>query len=428
MICKVCHNENQCSEFICHRCINTSPNLLLPLRLKVIQERTLRDQYSKQVDEILSQSLYWASHNEESSNQNENGRNIPLLGTQLQRVQMIKEVRRNNKIKQGIGMIQDRIERKRNDLVHLRELLKGDKEDNTKKDNTFLHGISDIKFKVSQVTPFLTNEQEKKLGQLNRWFVVKSRAKGHIYSMFYQRMVSMSMIQQFYDDNNNNTDNITIDTIRTSLRMYYQYLKLVCDIFYIPLPFTLACESISINIDETQVYECLTRLVFCCVLVCRDLKLFPQSNRAGKRSPSNSTVGLLLDEYDIDELVYCISQRLVLDRCQKNRFFGEISLELQLIQEYIEERCKKSNATVLLPSQQIDRLLAQDGYHSFTVNKSSGDTQRNKTQLNKPNKPLPFKKTSGNRTSKVTETAQHISPRTNTNKTATTTDRWFVVG
>lgn len=435
MICRVCQNENRCSNYVCYRCINTSPKLLLTWRFKLLEVRVIRDKLSKMVNTALEEGL-----NESMGLTERNGNSLTsVLGLQLKRVQIIKEVRRNNKIKQNIHLMEAQIDKKREKILLMKQLLSEHKNDRVPDLDVLKRRIGEWKSKNDIISTFVTKQQKRKLQQLNKWF---GHDEGFTFDDFKLFNLPVFSLQMF-------KENITNENTITSLRISLQYIEMVTKILYIPVPYSFdSCCDIDINMDY-----CVGLLTYCCIMICDKLNMFPCS-----KSPYIDNIKLWLKEYDINEILYYISrgERLHVKREEqeensdnnKNNFIWTLAM----IQEVIDDLCsddtngsgtgmRSTKDTVLL-----SRISSVKGKDAGTVHRPSSHDKRLRylqtqrlPQATNPNNAAIKRGTDGEKAHPSEKSAKHHSTitaaATNTATTTTATvttsppqDRWFVVG
>lgn len=470
MICKICNNENRCPYFICYRCINTSPNLIFPLKIKLIQEISITKKLSEQVNTILEGSLKYRKNNSDSNTISNDDRNIiKILGYQLKKVQLFKELRRNNKIKQNIQVMEERLENKRKELSKLESLLLLHKTTfDTKQpklgSNSFdITSLIEWEMKVKEINSFLKIQQINKMNQLNRWFGIDSNMKKDNFKLFYQPIVTIQTLKDNSNNINNDNENCLISN---NLKFCLKYLRLISQIFYIHIPYSEGLkENFIINLE----YD-MSLLIYYCYIICQRLKLFPKSK---KGYTIYTNVRLLLKDYTINEILYNISRcgtlyeknvnvsfKIEGKNYENNDEYSQMEWTLPMIHQYIEELCNdnsdiSSKDTVILPQIKQKKRYASYLHHNEINNNNNNNTmllkriidsnnknnintnesfQMNKTSLLQRNgKYIPVDMKSSPSTVKITTTTKiktKTKPKTDTNgkEETTTTDRWFVVG
>lgn len=474
MICKICNNENRCPYFICSRCINTSPNLILQLKIKLIQEISINNQLSEQVNTILEESLKCSKDTGTSShanyfvisNDNDNKYIIDILSYQLKKVKLIKELRRNNKIKKSIQMIEERLDSKRKEVSRMKSLFLSNKK-TISIDKTILETnpldtthLIEWRSKIKEIQSFLNIQQIKKMRQLNKWFGIDSSMNKDNFKLFYQPIVTIQTLKD-------NINNICADNdnclLTNNLNICLKYLRLITQIFYISIPYIEELDERLTNLEYGT-----SLLVYYCYIICRRLQLFPC---AKKGYIMYRNIRLLLNDYAINEIFYHISRCETLSHKNLNTseeieeikdkdsdIYSQIEWTLPMIQDYIEEICNdhteiSSRDTVILPRMNPKKkgYTRHLFYHEINnnsnnvrsvkhISESDNNNSSKTSEQWKMNKRSYFQRNSrytpiGTKTSPSTV---KIMPTTNIHtKSITdtdgrgkppTTDRWFVVG
>lgn len=427
MICKICENENRCPYYICYRCINTSPNLLLPWRFKLLKVKAIRDELSERVNSVLEEGL-----NESKGMIGKDGVNIvSLLGSQLQRVQVIKEVRRNNKIKQNIYLMETQLDKKRQEILRLKQLLQdGEKEEKELgKSNSFDATTNEWKGKIDLINTFVHKQQDKKLLLLNRWFGLIDNYTFNEFKLFHQPVITIAMIKE-----NNNNDKIT-----SSLRISLKYIEVVGEIFYIHLPYPTEMNDINIDVEYG-----IGLLVYCCHLVCSKLQLLPTDRY--------NNIRVWLQDYGLDEILYHISRReifLMKEGRAAAKQEDNCLWTLPMIQDYIEDTCSDNGGrsgsstssrftnimastrdTVVLSSSKSARQFKSTP-NNINHNRMIHLHNQRVPQGTNPNKPALFDNPGDNpfRNDPTTRAKSHSNTtKSRANTTTSPPDRWFVVG
>lgn len=424
MICKVCHNENKCPYFICHRCVNTSPQLLLPWKLTLIQERVATQELANKVNLVLEESL--TRSKQIGTVQNDGVSSV--LGSQLERIQTIKEVRRNNKIKHNIRQMEVKLDKKREEVRKLKELLKTPMNKSSLSGKRMISDQEELQnwnTKIKEINTFVLIQQETKLDQLSRWFGVGPTmcADADSLRLFYHPIISIEMLKE----NNNGTSNtiINYNMITTSMRICLNYVKLMTRILYIHIPYSFEPESGSI--DGANVEYTLSLIIYCCYMICEQLGLFPMPMK-GHIMSIYADITLWLEDYGIEEIIWHISHRIKFEtRRSKRSPLGdglpsgeEVVWTLPMIQDHIEELCNggsdSTRETVILSPQRPTRdnnntnTIGDEGhlerhYHGSEILANPNPKHPNKRNPRQNTRPL-------NRTTDIKDRA----------------DRWFVVG
>lgn len=469
MICKVCNNESHCPYFICSRCINTSPNLILVLKINLIQEIAISNHLSEQVNTILEESLKCSENSGNSShrsryatnNDNDNKYIIDILSYQLKKVKLIKELRKNNKIKQSIQIIEARIDNKRKEVSKMKSssLLLNKTTSSIDRtiigvDSLDINHLIEWESKIKEIQSFLSIQQTRKMKELNKWFGIDSSMDKDDLRLFYQPIVTIQALKDSI--NNINTEN-DICLLSNNLKICLKYLKLITQIFYISIPYF---EEFNEKVGHLE-YG-VSVLVYYCYIICQRLQLFPYTK---KGYVIYKDVRLLLEDYTINEIFYHISRCVMLDQKSTNIseaiedtvMYSKIEWTLPMIHNYIEKICNdhtniSSRNTVILPrikqqKEYTSRLLYDEmknnsnniisikhisASHNKDNNNSSEQWKKmQRTVLRTKSKSTPIVTKSSPSIVKIMPTTNlKIKPLVGAKGKEETTiaDRWFVVG
>lgn len=303
MKCPVCNNSAR--PMYCAHCMNTSPNLLVRLRVNLFILRETNCQLKNKVEAILEFGLNKVEKRNEGPagvKKQEESTNIEgeILGSRLQKVDLLRLRKKNNRIKYRITLEQKKISDKRRskELIQqeLQQYLRPRILEQTNTNSCEYEGkLQETGQQISQVQKVVTSTQSLKLKKLTEWFIIRKRESYEFpYSIAFQPIVSL---KNFYK--------LPSMVAWNSISKMSHYMTLLSDI----LLFRLSCElgepprifmleaeeCDDPNIDESIVGEYLAKLVINVLQVSRHLNLL---------SKDPLDLVWLLDQYDLDTIFY----------------------------------------------------------------------------------------------------------------------------
>lgn len=238
MKCNCCGQAKQ--YWICHRCLNVSPNILQRLYLDKLIEQQERDKLKNACNVILG-----------SSSAEKDGLRIPVEGkpditglslsklretlqSQLKKVNYWKIHRQCDKIKYYIDHLNGRIEQKRERIRFLEsELLdKNDYFDIGNEEETNATSENDCQQLIDTFNRQLSKQRFFKFEMLNNWFnIMNGSGNNHEEQNSSMIMFHIPMISLNSASLNEASNKFTIPVILDSLFRCRQYVELVATIF-----------------------------------------------------------------------------------------------------------------------------------------------------------------------------------------------------
>lgn len=273
--CSICHNSSQ--ALYCAHCISSSPKLLLRMKINLMILQDDNTKLKNKVENILDVAM--------NRNENHNKKNTEgiILGQKLQKIDVLKHKRRNNKIKFRINQLSERIQKRRNKLENLKQEL-------LTKNVVELPPVSkkeaiDIVEKLEQFKKVVTRTQESEYKFLINWFNIRKRNSYDVsYTLAFLPVISLK-----------NFPKLPRPIAISSINKMSQFLKLYSQIIALQLKFQ--CDQVSEINDATDndIVKWISRLVINILQLARFNALLPEQN---------IDLVWLLDQYDIDSLFY----------------------------------------------------------------------------------------------------------------------------
>lgn len=303
MNCPICHNSGR--PIYCSHCMNTSPNLLVRLRIDLFLLRDMNSKLKNQVERILEYGLkrveqQGRSESRKSPSEQSKNSEGGVLGKRLLKLDLLRLRKKNNRLRYRISQEQSRITDKKRTKEQIQEQLQlssGQKarQDNNEAFSEYESIIEETKLQIAQVQKIVTGMQTLKLKNLIEWFVVRKRDSYEFpYSLAFQPLVSL---KNFYK--------LPTIVAWNSISKMSQYIVLVAKILQFALPFKLGDPSPNFLVDfddheeptinDNGIAEYIAKLVINLLQLSRHLNLLSQE-------PLDLV--WLLDQYDLDTLFY----------------------------------------------------------------------------------------------------------------------------
>lgn len=315
----------------CGHCMNGSPSLLAKLKIDLLMLREANAALESQVEGILEYGLGQveaidgtsADKRPRSESTNIEGK---ILGQRLLKLSLLRSKRNNSRIKHRTVQLANRIKVKKDTIEQLRRALAGRSKIGQNSEETLTRirtaVLTDRKLQMAQITRFLTNNQEARLESLREWFVVRKRDSYEFpYSVAFLPVVSL---KNFYK--------LPPVVAWGSISKMSQCITLMSEILFYKLPCTIegipelsSYEKEENN--ETNVAECLTKLLINVIQLARHVNLLP-------KNPID--LAWTLDQHDLDILFYNmittteITSRPVAHHWTFSRVLSVVSDALQL--------------------------------------------------------------------------------------------------
>ncbi|SCU82203.1 LADA_0C03730g1_1 [Lachancea dasiensis] len=292
LTCCACHK--QAKVFYCGHCLNTSPQLLLKLKLELYHIRAANEQLRSQVDSILEKAM-----DEDSRSQDVLARNLSALKTAHLK-------RRTNKFRHKTEQARIRVKEKAKQAQELREVVEEtDFQLETRPEVRELSlknrkdRFQTYQFKLDQLQKVLANAKAMKFQTLVHLFLIREREHPEFsYTISFQPIINIQ-----------NLHRLPTNVVECSLRSMWEFLRLAAKVLLVELPSTT---------PANEVLHSLTGIVLNMLVFLRTLGLIPQ-NCADKRAHLRA----LLRDYDVDKLFYyMVMNRKIPQECQsKNETF-----------------------------------------------------------------------------------------------------------
>ncbi|EDO17541.1 hypothetical protein Kpol_534p20 [Vanderwaltozyma polyspora DSM 70294] len=325
--CSVCRNHVQ--SMYCAHCINTSPNLLHPLRMQLLMVQQKNKVLKGKVEDILSHAL---DKNWKSSDNDTEG---IILADRLHKLEVLKRTKRNNRVRYRISQLTKRIENKQQRLQSLR--LQITTTDVAKVSNANKKEIEEIRTKYLQLNEVVKREQELECQSLVDWFILRKRNSYEIpYTLVFLPVVSLKNFHKL-------PKAVTI----SSLHKMFQFLEIYSQIISFPLLYKGdEIKEKTINTDE-EIAKLITKLVINVLQIGRFKNLIPKD-----------AIDLvwLLDQYDVDSLFYNVIVNHKME-CRVVLFhwtFGKVS---KVVTETLQ---LPAGSTTSFPRQQVGDTYDKD--------------------------------------------------------------------
>ncbi|EHN03584.1 Atg14p [Saccharomyces cerevisiae x Saccharomyces kudriavzevii VIN7] len=290
MYCPICHHRAY--VMYCAHCVNTSPSLLLKLKLSLISIKDENELLSGKVEQILNEAMNYDQLNIRALERKKD----PLMNS-LMKLDVLRMKKNNNRIKQRIEHLNERINSKRDHISKLKLEIDNYKHYKAEAGRDKLREqmeINDAKNKLTQISRICESTRNYKLNLLNDWFVIQKLHDNFQipFSIAFQPLISLKNFHVL-------PPLITDDSINTM----WKYVTFLSDILVIKLPYASNSNELPMfeSSDGIQtVVQRLIKLIINILQICRHLKLVPST-------PMD--IPWLLDQYDVDGLFYNMVKR-----------------------------------------------------------------------------------------------------------------------
>lgn len=323
----------------CAHCMNSSPNLLLKLKIDLLMLREINVHLKGRVEDILKYGLSKiAGKGGEVLAPNVEG---DILGKRLRKLDSLVLRKKNNKIRYRISLLRRRIEDKAHKSTSLKaELQKPanfarSKREKITKNNQDEQHEAEVNQQLLQIKKVLLKSQLIKIRSLVDWFVIRKHDSYEFpYTLAFQPVISLKNVYK-----------LPPSVVWGSILTMFRYLKLFSEILFFTLPHKEPAISNIADLesensskapdesagDETGVIDHLTKLFINVVQVSRHLNLISQG-------PID--LAWMLDQNDLDTLFYNMAMRLetkskpVAHHWTYPQIFTVVSDALQLSSDY----------------------------------------------------------------------------------------------
>ncbi|CAI4273631.1 CEI_1a_G0003100.mRNA.1.CDS.1 [Saccharomyces cerevisiae] len=290
MHCPICHHRAH--VVYCAHCINTSPSLLLKLKLDLILLKDENKELNGKVEQILNEAMNYDQLDIKRMEKKKD----PLMDS-LMRLDVLRMKKNNKLIKHRIEQLNERIYSKRNHISELKVEIDNYKryKMGTRTDKLREQvEISDAKNKLAQVSKICESVRVYKLNLLNNWFVIQKLQDNFQipFAIAFQPLISLKNFRV-----------LPLAITNDSINIMWKYISFFSDILMIKLPYTnKICEQPMFEFSDSiqTVVQRLIKLIINILQICRHLKLVPST-------PMD--IPWLLDQYDVDGLFYNMVKR-----------------------------------------------------------------------------------------------------------------------
>ncbi|CCD22965.1 Atg14p NDAI_0A08110 [Naumovozyma dairenensis CBS 421] len=309
MQCSVCLSERK--RLYCGNCMNTSPNLLLKLHLKLILLKQQNARIKDKVNEVLNFATNETSNSHDMKIDGENELQAGLiLRDKLKKLQHFKEQKRNNRIKFRIEQMNKRLDDKRTKIAELQVELKNSYSMastiniDTHIDAALLHERDELKRELTQLEKLVETKRISQINQLTDWFMIKKRSDTHLvpYSISFEPIISMKSFHKI-------PRMVAID----SIAKMSHYIGILSKLINSKLPFDESIFQSSLLTDYQEesidIVEKQTKLLINVLETCRQLHLMSSNNEKRNDFYGQLNLNWLLDQYDTDSLFYNMATR-----------------------------------------------------------------------------------------------------------------------
>lgn len=271
MALKCCACHKQCKILYCARCVNSSPALLLRLKLDLWQVASSRENVHTQVDGILNDALKGDCKKQE------------VLWKHLAMLKTTHFKRKTNKIRSKLIQLQQIVQSKR-ERVRALETCKPPPDMRTvNREYTEAMGLEfrESQERLRQLQRILDSSKALKFQQLVHLFLIRKRDHAEFpFTISFQPVVNVQ-----------NLCRLPQNVIECSLRSMWDFLLLAGRVLLIELPLQ--------SRPENDVSDSLTGIVLNLLVLVQHLELLPSccSDKRGR-------LRALLRQYDVDKLFY----------------------------------------------------------------------------------------------------------------------------
>ncbi|CAI4907100.1 ATV_HP_G0011630.mRNA.1.CDS.1 [Saccharomyces cerevisiae] len=290
MHCPICHHRAH--VVYCAHCINTSPSLLLKLKLDLILLKDENKELNGKVEQILNEAMNY----DQLYIKRMEKKKDPLMNS-LMKLDVLRMKKNNNLIRHRIEQLNERIYSKRNHISELKVEIDNYKRYKVGTGTDKLREqveISDAKNKLAQVSKICESARDYKLNLLNNWFVIQKLQDNFQipFAIAFQPLISLKNFRV-----------LPLAITNDSINIMWKYISFFSDILMIKLSYTnKICEQPMFEFSDSiqTVVQRLIKLIINILQICRHLKLVPST-------PMD--IPWLLDQYDVDGLFYNMVKR-----------------------------------------------------------------------------------------------------------------------
>ncbi|CAI4059916.1 hypothetical protein SUVZ_04G3410 [Saccharomyces uvarum] len=290
MHCPICHHRAH--VVYCAHCINTSPGLLLKLKLDLVSIKDSNKLLSGKVEYILNEAMNYGQLDARALEKKKD----PLANSLL-KLDVLRMKKNNNRIRHRIEQLNERIHSKRDHITRLKLEIDNHGHSKAGSHNDKLREqveINDAKNKLGQISKICESTRDYKLNLLNDWFVIQKLQDNFQipFAIAFQPLISLK-----------NFHILPLVVTNDSIDTMWKYVSFLSDILMIKLPYANDSEvhpMLGSSDDIRTVVQRLIRLIINILQVCRNLKLVPST-------PMD--IPWILDQYDVDGLFYNMVKR-----------------------------------------------------------------------------------------------------------------------
>lgn len=304
MQCPVCDTHSH--VFLCAHCVNSSPDLLVSLKLDLIILNETNGQLREKIDDILKRRITDApglqrpAADKKDNIHNGSVNGVEVLDERLKRMEVLRATRRNSKIKFRLEQQNSRLDKKREQIEKLKLLLNASR---TRRHEGLLEKrlneqTEDLKNKLVVTHKLVEQAQTDKILSLNKWYMLRKRESFEIpYTLAYQPVLSLKNFNKF-----------PLSLIEGSLIKMVQYINIFTKINFIQIPNFYIVNEVDFAANRDQVLKMkkkspiLVESLVKCVL--QILLIMTRHLRLMNDDSQNIDFEWTLDQYDIDGLFY----------------------------------------------------------------------------------------------------------------------------
>ncbi|EJS44745.1 atg14p [Saccharomyces arboricola H-6] len=289
MHCPICHHRAH--VVYCAHCVNTSPSLLLKLKLDLISLKNENRILGEKVEQILNEAMSYGQLGVKALERKKD----PLTNS-LMKLDVLRMKKNNNRIKNKIDQLNERIHNKRDHVGRLKLEIDNYGHYKVGTDVDKLRErveINDARNKLKQISQVCESTRNYKLSLLNDWFVIQKLQDNFQipYTIAFQPLISLKNFRV-----------LPLVITNDSINVMWKYVDFLSDILMIKLPYTHNSTEhpFEPSDDRQTVIQGLIKLIINILQICRHLNLVPST-------PMD--IPWLLDQYDVDGLFYNMVKR-----------------------------------------------------------------------------------------------------------------------
>ncbi|KAL3232081.1 Autophagy-related protein 14 [Nakaseomyces bracarensis] len=349
MQCPVC--DTQSHVFLCSHCVNSSPDLLVSLKLDLIILNETNEELKRRINTIMDHQ----GKVQTTAGKNGSVNGIEVLEERLRRMDVLRSTRLNNKIKYRIEQQNIRLNKKREEIERLKTVLVSSRTrvHDTSIEKKLHEKTNELKSKLSLTSKLVEQTQSDKVLALNRWYSLRKRESFEIpYTIAYQPVLSLKNYHKF-----------PMSIIEGSLIKMVQYMNIFTSINFIQIPTIFIVNEVDISTKHEEVLKLkrkspiiVTALAKCVVqimlIMTRHLRLLNDDDQ-------NVDFEWILDQYDIDGLFYHMATGAAID-AKKSRVASTLTLERAL--EIICSSLKVDKSDIMLYPGEKHRAQLLDNH------------------------------------------------------------------